>query len=240
MTNTSSFRTSIRSTARGLLDSECSCFDDPLTPDASKGCFIRRLGRRQHLFQQGDPQEYIYRIRRGAIRVYRPFGRGRRLISFALPGDLLGLEGSNEFLTSGQAIVETEVCCVSRREVLALAARDAKFALALYESASQALIATQDRAVIVRSRDPEVRVAAFLLSLYHRNKDAPNIGFPLLRVDVAGYLDLAHETVTRIFTKFRQQNLIELKPDGLIFLSDLKGLVARAEGPERSPAIPRS
>ncbi len=230
MTERSSCETDIGYVARCLLDSECPCMKEQVTSEAPRKCSIRKLAARQHLFHQGEVQKHVYRVRRGAIRVYKPFDNGRRqLFGLAFPGDLLCLEGRNDFRASGQAIVETEVCCVSQRDILAFAASDAKFAFALYEIVSKSLIASQVLAFMMGSRNPEASVAAFLLMLYHRNKDVATIDLPLLRSDIADYLGLTLETVSRVFTRFRQRKLIELKQDRTILLTDLQGLALTAE-----------
>jgi len=187
------------------------CWVEGLSP-----CSVLRLDPEQHVFQEGDTQKFLYKVRAGLIRVYKLFGNGeRKLLQFVSPGEFLGLGVKANFPFSAQAVTAAELCYISKSALQSRAEGFAPLVYRLNEALSVELEAAQDFALMVSQRDPQRRVASFLLMLSDRNKrcgTAPQaIYLSMSRRDIADHLSLTVETVSRILTKFRKCGIITIR-----------------------------
>ena len=179
-------------------------------------CSTRSYKKGQHPFYQGDAQTYVYRVQAGGLNLFLNLGNGRRqIIGFAFPGDFVGLGVHHHFVFTAQAFVRTELRCILKDELHFLARHDPRVAFKLYEATALEAERTYDLALTAGQRDSEGRLAAFFLALSRRNAqhgDDPSlINLPMLRVDIADYLGLTLETVSRTFTKFQKRGLIDVQ-----------------------------
>lgn len=197
-------------------------------------CSILQLDAEQQLFQEGDVQKFVYKVRDGFIRVYKLFDSGqRRLMRLARPGDFVGLGVNTHFPFSAQAITTSELCCISKAALQSRAAEHASFSYRLYEALSFELEAAHDFALMVSQRDPEHRLASFLTMLSrHNEQNGMNpkiISLPMPRRDIADHLGLTTETVSRILTRFKERGYIEIREVRTIHIVDSASLAAIAE-----------
>lgn len=216
------------------IDLELACDPGECLIGCVSRCATLRLDADQHLFQEGDAQKFVYRVRDGFIRVYKLFGNGqRRLLQLVAPGEFLGLGLKTNFPFSAQAITAAELCCISKAALQSHAAENAPLTYRLYAALSLELEAAQSFALMVSRRDPQRRLAAFLMMLSDRNKqrgaDPEVIFLPMPRRDIADYLGLTNETISRILTKFRKRGLIEINGVRYIHIIDTAILTAMAE-----------
>lgn len=167
------------------------------------------------LARSGDPRQYVYTLTQGALRLVRTLADGRRQISgFVLPGDYLGLTGNDHHRYDVEAIADSRACRVSLPHMRELRSRFPHLERKLLQRACQELDAAQDAALSLARMQPPEKVADFLLRLAAREVrlggDALRVTLPMGRGDIADHLGLTMETVSRTFTRLRQQGLIAL------------------------------
>lgn len=196
---------------------------------------IRVLDAKEHLFCEGDPASHVYLVEAGHICTYRMMSDGRRqVIDFAYPGDMVGLGALGEHAVNAQATVKSRVRCVPLAVLHAVSRDDSRLGQQLYEAVSKELLAARELLFTVSQRTATERLASFLLALSRRNArhgaDPTQIVLPMTRTDIADFLGLTIETVSRTFTKFRSDGLIDLEQCILVTLLDAEALAQVAAG----------
>jgi CRP-like cAMP-binding protein len=196
---------------------------------------VRTIEAREHIFCEGDPATHIFRVEAGHVCIYKTMPDGRRqIIDFAFPGDLIGLGAMQAHGSNAQATERTRVRSVPIATLHQVARDDAALGLELYRAMSRELIAARELLITVSQRTAAERLAAFLLALSRRNErngqNPREIVLPMTRSDIADFLGLTIETVSRTFTKFRNEGLIELAHCVLVTIRDLDDLKAMADG----------
>ncbi len=168
------------------------------------------FARNEEIYGEGEPAEYVYRVMRGAVRVYKVLNDGRRQISaFRLPGDIFGLEPGDEHTFSADAISDSTILVVKRSAVTALAGRDIASAHQLWDVTARELQQMQDH-VLLLIKSAQERIASFLLQMARRIPSTNEIELPMSRQDIADYLGLTIETVSRTLTQLENSAAIAL------------------------------
>lgn len=181
------------------------------------------------LFGEGEPAEYVYKVVTGAVRSYRILCDGRRQIGdFYLPGEIFGLELGSNHRCSAEAINAVTVVVLRRSAIVALAERDCEAALELWGFTARELTRTQKH-MLLFVRSAQQRVASFLLEMSKRLAATDAIELPMSRQDIADYLGLTIETVSRTMTHLVSEQAIALPSSRRIVLRNagaLRRLVA--------------
>mgnify|MGYP000935240339 CR=1 FL=1 len=190
---------------------------------------VRRLEPREHVCREGEAKHYVYQVEHGAVCLYRSMPDGhRQIMDFAYPGDFVGLGTSERHMLSGQAIGQTRLRCIPVSAIRQLATRDPEFCFRLYEALSAELSAARDLLATVGTRSAAERVASFLVALARRNERAGFAGnrivLPMLRSDIADFLSLTVETVSRTFTRLKQRGTIDLPQSAVVIIKDREEL----------------
>ncbi|MBI5320041.1 helix-turn-helix domain-containing protein [Bradyrhizobium sp.] len=198
-------------------------------------CSLRELEKGQYLFFQGDSQTYVYRVQTGGLVAFLSLASGRRqVVDFALPGDLIGFGSDHQFQFTAQAIARTELRCIPRDELKRRSLEDPRLAWTLYEASVSQLHDTYEQLLTTGQRAPEEKLAAFLVAMARRNArhggDPAIIPLPMMRTDIADYLGLTSETISRTFTHFRTKKLIEIRSYRRIRLIQPERLAQLASG----------
>lgn len=169
--------------------------------------------RKEHIFQHNGSFQGLYAIQSGTVKCYRiNYNGDEEVTGFYLPGELIGLEAihSGQYASSAICLVPTKICEIELERLLAIAAKMPNLQRQLLNVMSQRLAGQKEHA---QQRTAEQRVAAFLLSLSYRYRlrgfSAVEFALPMSRQEIGNYLNLATETVSRIFTQFQRQGLIE-------------------------------
>ena len=166
--------------------------------------------RNAEIYGEGELADYVYKLVRGAVRTYKVLTDGRRQINaFYLPGDIFGLELGEEYTWSAEAIVGSDIVMVKRSLVLRLAEHDGDVARQLWSVTAGELDRARSHALLL-IKSAQERVAAFLLEMSQRPADANLVELPMGRQDVADYLGLTIETVSRTLTQLESNETIEL------------------------------
>jgi CRP-like cAMP-binding protein len=166
--------------------------------------------RGQMLVEEGNPAEYVFRVVSGALRSVRLLPDGRRYITnFLLPGDFFGLADVETYTQSVEAVADAKIVRYSRNAFQALLERDPRAGRHFLELVCGELSAAQERLLLLGRKNAMERIATFLLTMADRTK-ASEIDLPMNRSDVADYLGLTVETVSRLLTQLRGSRVIEL------------------------------
>lgn len=196
---------------------------------------VRGIEAKEHIFTEGEPKTFVYKVLTGAVCLYRVLPDGRRqVIDFAYPGDLIGLGSGPVEEFNAQATVSTRVKCLPTSSLRAAVHQQPQVAIRLYEAISHQLAAMQDHLVCVGQRSATERLSGFLLGLSRRNEqngmDPQVVELRITRNDIADFLGLKIETVSRTFTKLRSLGFIEIHQGTTIRLVDIKRLEAVGGG----------
>jgi len=159
------------------------------------------FARDAEIYGENEPAEYIYKVISGTVRTYKVLNDGRRQIgAFYLPGDTFGLEVGDVHTFSAEAIVDCKVLVIRRSSVVGLAARDTAVARELWAMTARELQRVQDH-ILLLIKTAQERVAGFLLEMAGRSPKCDEISLPMSRQDIADYLGLTIETVSRTLTQ---------------------------------------
>ena len=196
---------------------------------------VRTIEAKEHIFRDGDAVTHVYKVEVGHVCIYKMMSDGRRqVIDFAYPGDLIGLGAMGEHGSNAQTTTRTRVRYLPLASLHQVVRDDARLGMKLYEAMSRELMAAREMLFTVSQRTAAERVAAFLVALSRRNErngeDPLEFVLPMTRNDIADFLGLTIETVSRTFTKFRVEGLIDLAQSVLVTIVDTEALAEVAEG----------
>lgn len=183
------------------------------------------------LFEQGQQANNVYNVVSGTVRLFKLLSDGRRqIVGFALPGDFLGLSLSETYAYGAEVIDDAKLCQFERDEMAQFAEDNRDLLHRLYEFISHELTIAQDQMVILGRLHAEERVAVFLLNMHERfariGRKSVTIPLPMLRADIADYLGLTVETVSRTISRMAREKIILVVPDGVRIL-DMEKLKAQ-------------
>lgn len=197
----------------------------------------RGLSAREPLFREGDDTRYLFEVLDGVLCNYKIFADGRRqVISFAFPGDLIGFGHGPEYRFDCEALSNARVQVIPRMSFLSAARERPDLGERLLEIAASQVAGMQDHSMLLGRKTAAERIATFLVELVERSgqeEDAPvRLQLPMTRADIADYLGLTVETVSRNITKLKVKRIISLPSLGMVTVLDLDRLRDLAESEE--------
>src|SRR3954454_2173257 len=161
------------------------------------------------IYGEREPAEYVYQVKSGAVRSYKLLSDGRRQIgAFHLAGDIFGLENGSFHRFTAEAIVDTTVRLMKRRSLEHVAETDVLVALDLLNMTTNNLQHAEDHMLLLGRKTSLERVAAFLLEMDRRLSAAGVMALPMSRRDIADYLGLTLETVSRALSQLHGQGIL--------------------------------
>jgi len=195
----------------------------------------RSLDTHEHLFLTTDKQTQIYQVLDGVIGIYKMLADGRRqIVTFYYPGDLIGAEGSGEWLNDAEALCSAKVRCIPLSTIDSLIKSEPGFGQAMLSSLATELAETRDQMLSLGRKSAVEKVATFLMRISRRNerenKDETLIHVPMTRSEIADYLGLTIETVSRNITKLKTTGIIKLESKSSIRILNIDRLEDIAEG----------
>jgi CRP/FNR family transcriptional regulator len=181
------------------------------------------------VFAQEEMTTSFYNLLEGVMRLYKLLPDGRRqIVGFALPGDFLGLTASPCHSFSADAIGPVAVCRFSRTSFSRYIEDKPHLLRRINELTIRELSQAQDHMVLLGRRSAEEKVATFLIAWRDRLAElkglSKTVPLPMSRLDIADFLGLTIETVSRTFTKLDREGVIEIMPGSVCLLDP-----ARAE-----------
>lgn len=197
----------------------------PLEQEAFLG--LQRLNHpvdypaRAVLFNQETPVRHVFTVVRGVVRLYKLLPDGRRqIVGFALPGDFLGLALADGYGFCADAVTPVTVCRFARDHFAEYADQNPQMLRRLHDMATHELALAQQQMVLLGRRDAEEKIASFLLGLQKRwarisGRTSVTIDLPMGRQDIADFLGLTIETVSRTLNRMARDKLIVIVPDGV-------------------------
>jgi CRP/FNR family nitrogen fixation transcriptional regulator len=189
---------------------------------------IMPFQRGQEICSQGQPADYWYFVVSGAARrcVFRPDGR-RQIVDLVLPGDFFGFTVGDEYDFSVEAIAKgTVLAAYPRRRVELAADSDPDIAKQIRRIAFQALSRLQSQLLILGRITAPEKVGSFILELAMRlsRGRADSVALPITRYDIAEYLAVSVETVSRSLTELKQRGLIKMSGTRTVRIVDRDAL----------------
>ena len=187
------------------------------------------------LFYETDEAGHVFTVASGTLRLHKMLPDGRRQITgFVLPGDFLGLSGRDGFSYTAEAVTEAGICRFPRRALEALFDDFPRLEKEILWKARDELVAAQEQMLLLGRKMPAEKIASFLLGLSRRAErwEMPSdpVLLPMSRGDIADYLGLTVETVSRTFTRLKSEGVIELPEAHRVVLSDRERLEELAHG----------
>ena len=195
---------------------------------------IRSLGKHEMLFSEGEKGGRYYEVLEGVICSYRILHDGRRqIMSFNYPGDIVGIGHEVECKSSCEAVNEAKVRCIPAVTLQKSIETRPEIARKLLKVATIELANMHDHFVLVGRKSAPEKIASFLLALARReNSDNNQITFqlPMTRTDIADFLGMTIETVSRRLTALRKLGVIDLPQTNTVHVRDMMRLEDLAEG----------
>ena len=193
------------------------------------------LEPRQNVFFEGDPAGFVFNLTRGMVTASKALPDGRRQITgFLYPGDFLGIALHNAHVYSAEALTGVTLCRFPRSKLRALFDEFPKLEIRLLSLTANELAAAQDQMLLLGRKSAKERVVSFLLMLARRAEPRGETGrlldLPMNRLDIADYLGLSAETVSRTFSTFRDAGLIDYVMPTAVILQQPELLEVIAEG----------
>ena len=185
---------------------------------------VMPYARNTEIYGENEPAEYLYKVISGAVRTYKVLNDGRRQIgAFYLAGDVFGLEIGDEHTFSAEAIVDCKVMVIKRAALVSLAARSNDVARQLWTMTAGELQRAQSH-IMLLIKTAQERVAGFLLEMAARSPAANSVELPMSRQDIADYLGLTIETVSRTLTQLEHSAAISVPTSRRIVLRNRAAL----------------
>lgn len=176
------------------------------------------------IYGENEPAEYVYKVLTGAVRVCKVLQDGRRQIeAFYFAGDVFGLEFGAEHTSSAEAVSQATVAIVKRSTLLATATRDADVSKQLWAHTAGELEQARRHAMLLVKTAQE-RVASFLIEIT-KQLAAGSVDLPMSRQDIADYLGLTIETVSRTLTQLQKTSTIEFATSRRMILRNKQALI---------------
>ena len=176
-----------------------------------------RLGAGQILFREGDPAGRVFTLTDGSLKLYKFLPDGRcHVVGFMYPGEFLGISIDDEHAFTAQVLEDSELCSFSRGRFDSFLDTHPSMEAELYRMAAHELSAAQQQLVLLGCKTATERLASFLLVLGDRSEQVTGkksrfVSLPMSRADIADYLGLTKETVSRVLSTLRAARLIRLR-----------------------------
>jgi CRP/FNR family transcriptional regulator, nitrogen fixation regulation protein len=180
-----------------------------LAPGVSVQGTVLPVARDAEIFSQEEEVAHVYKVISGAVRVTRLLADGRRhIVAFYFAGEIFGLEGGETRQFSAEAIVASRIACVRRAAITSEIEHNDSAHTAIWRLMATELAHAQDHALVLGRLTAEERVSAFLQDMAARAGGQGAIDLPMSRTDIADYLGLTIETVSRTLTHMERRGLI--------------------------------
>jgi CRP/FNR family transcriptional regulator len=191
----------------------CAAVGPGFLPRLSALASEQQLATGATLFEEGDAAESVYVVTHGMLKLYKGMVDGRRqVIGFMVVGDFLGLAFGRLHLCTAEAVTPASVCRFRRQRFLELLDECPSLEREILHRTSTELAVAQEQMLLLGRKTASERLASFVLCLSRRLRlpDDQPFELPMSRGDIADYLGLTVETVSRTLSGFRRSALIDL------------------------------
>ncbi len=207
----------------------CRCLDEDKLKDFSNVSFEKSFLNKQNIFLQNDQSDYLYNITEGNVKIYQLLDDGRiQIIGFLYPGDFFGSYRNNKYNYCAEAIGDLKTCVFNQKILDKYLDENPILAKELLHKTSFELTLAQDRLTVLGKLNAAERLVKFLLNISEQRnrigwKNNP-ISLPMTRQDIADYLGITIETVSRELTNLKTSNIIKIITSKQIYLSNTEEL----------------
>jgi len=241
----------------------CSVFTDIEIEDLFSLAHIRRIGAGEYLLHEEDPVRQVYNISSGALALERLSSNGaKQIMAFCYAGDFIGIASGRSYSVSARSLKPLTACQWQETDLQSLYKKYPKLETRVHEITSRVVEAIMDQLFVLGRKKATEKIAWFLLFIETRQANAsgntsghaerfdassfdvppfrmpqfsmPQFNMPMTRVDIADYLGLTVETVSRAFTQLKTKGLIDITDKWTITIKDRAALTAL--GDYSSPA----
>jgi CRP/FNR family transcriptional regulator len=210
-----------------------------LTPEGLRGLRVirgnARVAAQDTVFHEGEAADSIFSLTSGTVKLSKLLGDGRRqIVGFVFPGDFFGFASDGAYPYTAEAITPVGLCRFSAARLTQLRTEAPDLERLLFERLVADLALAQEQMLLLGRMTAREKIAHFLLTLsrraMRRNDPASPVALPMSRQDLADYLGLTIETVSRTFTQLKRDGLIALARPELVDLAEPDALRRVAEG----------
>ena len=174
------------------------------------------------IYAQGDRADRIYEVVAGMVRTVCTTRDGRRVVhDFFVPGDVFGLAGARTHASTAEAVVDSRLKHCERVSAERLALVDEAAATTLWSWLTRGIEHATARASLLAHSDAREKVMGFLLEMADRLNAEQRFELAMSRYDIADYLGLSSETVSRAFTALRARGMIALEGRRVVMLEPM-------------------
>ena len=211
----------------------CSALDDSELRELNEIVTSVELEAGAPVFFEGDDSTYLFNVVAGSVRLLKLLPDGRRQITgFLVPGDFLGLSIADVYAYTAEAQSDVVLCRFKRSELLRLVERYPKLEHRLLSLASNELAQAQEHLLLLGRKTAMERIITVLLMLAERmgRKDDGGVvvDLPMGRGELADYIGLTIETVSRNISRLRKEGVIDTPDDRLICIHDAEAFASRS------------
>lgn len=203
-----------------------------------------KVPRMQTIFHEGDPVKHYFEVIKGAVRIYKLLLDGRRqIIAFPLAHDFFGWSSGDSYAHTAEAITDVTVLRLPRNRLEALLEEHPKLGIRLLGLAHDEICSAQDQMLLLGRKTAAERIASFLMMMSQRaardGRPANPIVLQMTRGEIADFLGLSSEAVSRGVSALKRQGLIALREPQRIALVRPEALqdLAAGDGAEWGSAI---
>jgi CRP-like cAMP-binding protein len=185
------------------------------------------FGRNAEIYAEGEASGHVYKVLSGVVRVSKLLPDGRRQISaFHMPGEMFGFEADELHHASAEAVVPTKVVAFKWDGLTGISRQAPNVVRELLSLAVIGLRHTQNQLLLLGRKNARERLAAFLLEMDDRTGSDHVLDLAMPRHDIADYLGLTLETVSRMFAELKELGAIKLESARRVHLVDVPKLKA--------------
>ncbi len=189
------------------------------------------------IFYQGDPCAHLFEVIEGVVKLYKLTPDGRRQVTgFLYPGQFLGLGWNDTYTQTAEAVTGAKLCRYSRDKLDQWLMLYPALGRRLLDATTNELMVAQDQMLLLGRKTATERMASFIMRLVERDEDEDgecgDVYLPMIRSDVADYLGLTAETVSRILGRLRDSEIIDIPNHHYVRVLDRDRLEELAEGDE--------
>ncbi len=195
----------------------------------------RRVKEGQALYREGDRFQFIYAVRSGTFKSSLTLKDGREQVTgFQMAGELMGLDGlaHGKHASAATALEDAEICAIPYTHLSELAASSTELQHVISRLMSREIVREHSLMMLLGSMNAEERLAAFLLNISQRMRargySASEFHLRMSRAEIGSYLGMKLETVSRTFSAFQHQRLLEVDKKHVRII-DLDGLTRAFE-----------
>jgi CRP/FNR family nitrogen fixation transcriptional regulator len=186
---------------------------------------VVQVAEGREVFAEGEEPDVFFKVVSGVVRVCKFLSDGRRQIeAFHVAGEVFGFELGGERMLSAEAVSDCTLVSYRRRSVETLAQKDESISRQLFQYAMQNLAHAQGHSLLLGRRGAAEKVASFLLGQAVHSADKRIVNLAMTRQDIADYLGLTIETVSRSFSQFERDGVIALANTREVRLKNIAAL----------------